>query len=119
MLANINNNALKIKLSSNQNLAGNSVSFISPSCIDQTVHLEEGKKVKIKQQKTTTCEEQSPAILCLESIIHLTDSEIMGDLYFTLITWLNGSGIRQTGWGRRDGEEREGGKRKSWLKTSF
>lgn len=52
MLANINNNALKIKLSSNQNLAGNSVSLTSPSCIDQTVH-SEGKK-----PKNTTCEEQ-------------------------------------------------------------
>lgn len=51
MLANINNNALKIKLLSNQNLAGNSVSFTSPSCIDQTVHSEEGKKEKKKQPK--------------------------------------------------------------------
>lgn len=59
MLANINNNALKIKLLSNQNLAGNSVSFTSPSCIDQTVHSEEGKKEKKKNnQKTNTCEEQ-------------------------------------------------------------
>lgn len=64
------------------------------------------KRKKKPTKKPTHVKSKSPTILCLESIIHLTDSEILGDLYFTLITQLNGSGIRQAGWGRRDGEER-------------
>lgn len=42
---------------------------------------------------------------CVWSIIHLTESESLVNLYFTLITQLNCSDIRQAGWGMREGEE--------------